>query len=355
VNEAPPPRPASIEPAAQPPRTSPQRVQAHDEAQPGADSFAFSEADLDQALDAAFGEDVSVSVAATSTAAEDFDRSAVRELYAGIAAQHAGPVRNLIFELKRGTATKEWIEICRPVMATLIRTTEASDLIEESNRMADFDKALSQVSKGEGILIDPATRDLILSRYDAMAKALPEAFLAGEEEQRREAIIIHSLLKQVPDVGHVTFQRLYGAGLTTLESLFQATKEDLAVTSGIPEWLAEKICERVQEYWRQLRAGQQASGMSERRHRLRKLLNDMRNKHEAYERASVEEWSNPSLTKTKREFRQARQVCALEIEMVLVDMGELELVEQVQRMPFGQRMAALERFISDAGRSAAGA
>lgn len=303
-------------------------------------------AEVDRSLDAVFGEGASKNVTHVSAIAKELDEAAVRELFGGIAANHARPIKNFIFELKRGSATKEWIEVCRPVMATLLEGAESMELRGAAKAMTEFNEALGLAqSDGDGAAIDDTARDLLLAAYHEMAEALPEAFQAGDDERRRETMIIHSLLKQVPDVGHVTFERLYGAGLTSLEALFVANREDLAATTGIPGWLCDRIVERIQVHRKELERTQRASGQGERRERLRKLVADLRAKHEGFERAAAEEWADPSRAETKRECRQGRQMCALQIEVVLAEMGEVDLVEQIQKLPFGRRIERLVEYI----------
>ncbi len=303
--------------------------------------------EVDQALDAAFGAGASRNVTHVSAIAKELDEASVRELFGGIASNHARPIKNFVFELKRGTATKEWIEVCRPVMATLIEGAQSMELREAARAMTEFDEALSLVhTDGAGSGIDDSARDLLLTSFDEMAAALPEAFQSGEDERRRDTIIIHSLLKQVSDVGHVTFERLYGAGLTSLEALFLANGGDLAVTTGIPLWLCERICERIRDHRKDLERAQRDSGQGERRDELRKLIEELRQRHEGFERAVSDEWSDPARSDEKREHRQGRQMCALQIEVVLAEMGELDLVEQIQKLPFPRRIEKLQEFIA---------
>jgi hypothetical protein len=233
-------------------------------------------------------------------------------------------------------------------METLARSAESMELPEVAKKMIDLSAALSLAAAGEGSAIESGARDLILSSYEDLAEALPGSFRKGDEERRRESIIIHSLLKQVPDVGHVTFQRLYGAGLTNLEALFLATAGDLAITSGIPEWLCERICQRMQAYRHQLARERDASGEGERREHLRRLVDDLKRKHKGYERVASEEWTDPQLAEQKRGLREAREACALQIEVLLADLGEVELAERIQRLPMGLRLEALGQFVESA-------
>jgi hypothetical protein len=197
-------------------------------------------------------------------------------------------------------------------------------------------------------------RDLLLASWDDMTEVLPEAFQVGEDERRRESVIIHALLKQIPDVGTVTFERLYGAGLTTLEGLFQASKEDLAATTGIPRHLCERIVDRLQDHRREFERMQRVMGMAERRERLRVLLDELRKRQEGFERAAAEEWRDPAQAEEKRVHRQERQVSALKIEVVLAEMGELELVDEIHKLPFARRIEKLEEFMHRSSDAASG-
>jgi hypothetical protein len=304
--------------------------------------------EVDRALDEAFGEGASRNVTHVSAIAKELDEASVRELFGGIAANHARPIKNFIFELKRGTATKDWIEVCRPVMATLIEGAHSMELREAARAMTEFDEALSLVhGEGAGSAIEDSARELLLSSFDEMATALPEAFLSGDDERRRDTIIIHALLKQVSDVGHVTFERLYGAGLTSLEALFLANGGDLAATTGIPLWLCDRIVERIGEHRKDLERAQRDSGLGERREHLRKLIEELRERHDRFERAVSEESADPSRGEAKREYRQERMKYALQIEVVLAEMGELDLVEQIQKLPFSRRIERLTEFIQN--------
>jgi len=162
------------------------------------------------------------------------DSAAIQDLFANIAANYARPVKNFIFELKRGTATKEWIEICRPQCAASAAQPSLW-ILELQPNVWSISMKRSHWHRRVRIAFSAArSANLILSSYDELIEVLPQTFIIGEEEQQREGIIINSLLKQIPDLGRVTFEKLYGAGLTSLDTLFLAKKEDLAAATGVP-------------------------------------------------------------------------------------------------------------------------
>lgn len=307
--------------------------------------------EFDDAFDAAFLAPGSVSMDQSIAPGEvQHDEAAIQDLFANIAANYARPVKNFVFELRRGTATKEWIEICRPALRSISRAAESMELTSAAKRMNDFDEALSLAQTSEDRILGGEIRELILSSYEDLIAVLPQTFIIGEEEQQREGIIINSLLKQIPDLGRVTFEKLYGAGLTSLDTLFLAKKEDLAAATGIPLWLCERICNKFQEYREELDGTPRDVAQSGYRTRLSELVSELRRQHEGFERASAQEWSNPALASDKRKFRQNRQACVLQINVVLAEMGELDLVNEIQKLSFERRIQRLEEYLqSSAG------
>lgn len=302
--------------------------------------------DFDDAFDAAFSASPSFGGDQVVMAGEvKHDEAAIQDLFAKIAANYAKPVKNFVFELKRGTATKEWVEICRPAMRSISRAAENMELTTAAKRMIDFDEALSLAQTSEERSLTGEIRDLILASYEELIEVMPQTFVIGEEEQQREGIIINSLLKQIPDLGRVTFEKLYGAGLTSLDTLFLAKKEDLAAATGIPIWLCERICNKFQEYREELDGTPRDVAQSGYRTKLAELVSELRRQHEGFERASAQEWSNPALAAEKRKFRQNRQACVLQINVVLAEMGELDLVNEIQKLSFERRIQRLEEYL----------
>jgi len=269
------------------------------------------------------------------------DQAIVEDLFADIAANYARPVKNFIFELRRGTATKDWVDICRPAMQGITRAAEGMGLRVAAQHMVDFEAALSLASQSEERVLSGELRDLLLWCYEDLIKVMPQAFTVGEEEQQREGIIIHSLLMQIPDVGRVTVEKLYRAGLTSLDTLFLAKKEDLAVATGIPVVLSERICEKFQAYRTGLQSKRDVAD-SGQRSRLADMVTELRRQHEGYVEAS----DNPAQAAEKREYRNSRQAVVLWINVTLAEVGELELINELQKLSFDKRIQRLEEFLS---------
>ncbi len=313
------------------------------------------EDDFDAAFDAAFEEleamgkvahsDLDSSKPVESEMTHQ-DEAAVQDLFVKIAANYARPIKNFVFELKHGTATKEWLEICKPAMHSISRAADGMGLKYASNKMMDFEEAIALAQSSEGRILQGEVRDLLMSCYEELVQVMPDAFTIGEEEQQREGIIINSLLKQIHDVGRVTVEKLYRAGLTSLDMLFMAKKEEMAVASGIPIWLAERICDKFQDYKKSLEGDSRDVAQSGYRARLVEMLNDLKKQHDSYEYASANEWSDPSLSIEKRKYRQTRQDCALQINVLLAEIGDVDFVSDLQKLSFERRIESIQEYIS---------
>jgi hypothetical protein len=306
--------------------------------------------DFDQDLDDAFDSLVSPEISAGSPSQgaqmSSSDQAVVEDLFADIAANYARPVKNFIFELKRGTATKDWIDICRPAMQGIRRSAEGMGLTMAAQRMVDVETALSLAQGSEHRVLSGEIRELLLSCYDDLIEVMPQAFVVGEEEQQREGVIINALLMQIPNMGHVTIEKLFRAGLTSLDTLFLAHKEDLAAATGIPPKMSQQICEKFQAYRAELEGNSRALGVSGQRARLTEMLAELRRYHEGFELATENEWSNQELASDKREYRQQRQACSLRINVLLAEMGEVDLVNELQKFSFERRIQRIEEFLA---------
>ncbi len=311
---------------------------------------ALFDTDLDQDMDNAFQTLVSQDVSPESqTASEEMfadDQSAVEDLFADIAANYARPIKNFIFELKRGTATRDWIEICRPAMRGITRSAQGLGLTLAAKRMVDFEAALSLAQKSERGVLGGELRDLLLWCYEDLIKVMPQAFVVGEEEQQREGIIINSLLMQIPDLGRVTVEKLYSAGLTSLDTLYMAKADDLAITASIPFSLSERICAKFLDYRTRLENNPRDPADPGQRTRLTQMLAELRRHHEGFQHASENEWSNPALASEKRDYRQQRQSCVLSINVLLAQIGELDLISELEKLSHERRIQRLEEYLA---------
>jgi hypothetical protein len=273
---------------------------------------------------------------------DDFDRLSVLELFYDIATNHLRPVRNFMIELHLGDVRKEWVHIAQPSIKSIQSAAEQIDIPELKRALDDFDALLSIAAESNSDTISGDIREELINHYKALQQIMPRAFTLEDERGQRESLIIHSLLMQVPDVRKVTIDKLYRAGLTALEVLFLATTEDLAVTTGVRKILAARIVDKFQQYRKELRESVPDAATAGQTKKLVELIAVLEAQQVKYDEAamsrSIEE---------KRAHRLARQGTLLEITVVLAQMGEVELVEHLERLPFEKRIERLRKHIDE--------
>ncbi len=310
--------------------------------------------DVERSVDAAFravaAPDGST---APGTARWDGDHDAARELFASLAANHTQPVRSFIFELRRGSASADWIDVCRPVMGSIAEGAGLLGLEALARSIDEFNHELARAKVGGDGAIDDASRSALLACYERLVEGLPAAFTLGEEDRRREGVILHALLRQIPEVGHVTLERLYGAGLTSLDALQLATRDDLAAATGIAEWLCERICATVQEHCGQLTGDSAGAVPLDPRARMAELVGELRRLQDEFRRIAREDEITPRLAAEKRECLRARKACVLRIDLLLAELGQVELVDELRRLAVERRLERLAGWLAGATPAAA--
>jgi hypothetical protein len=272
------------------------------------------------------------------------DLAEVRSLFAQLAANHVRQVRDFMIDLRWSDATVDWLPICDPALRSLRRAADKLELTDLCESLDRFSVALSDVAGSGAKMVSGTTRESILGRYDELSKLMPQAFALDLDRTQREAAILQSLLLQVPEVKKVTLDRMYAAGLTTLEAMFLATPGDIAATTGIPETLAEQIVERFQAYRAQVKATVPDATRAKDREHIAELTAKLRREHDDFERAA-DSWSSGV---SKKELRKAREQTLLDIQVALARLGEVDRLAQLERLPFEKKLAHLESFLEEA-------
>jgi hypothetical protein len=276
----------------------------------------------------------------------DVDLAPVRELFAELAANHMRHVRDFMIDVKWGEAPREWIEICVPAVVSLKRAAERLELTELAPALERFGEYLETITKDGVKTIVGAPKDGLLEEYEKLVTILPQAFALDRDKSQREAVIIQSLCLSVPDVRKVTIDKLHSAGLTSLQTLFEAKADEVAQVAGIPEALAMRIVERFQAYRRELQNASPQDARAAERERLTSLTTQLREQHEAHEEAS-RGWSPESKAK-KRDLIRAREETWLAISLLLARFGEVERLQGIEKVPFAQRITQLTDYLEEA-------
>jgi len=220
---------------------------------------------------------------------------------------------------------------------------EIMNLPQAVQRISDLDDALLLALSSNERLVNGAIRLRILSSYEALVRIMPEAFRLGDEGEKREDIIIKSLLKQIPRLGCVTLEKLYRAGLGSLDALFLANKEDLAAATGVSGRMCELICDKVAQHRQELGTLPDDAAQSVWRGRLAARVNSLRDEIDA---ARAPNGSPAWPTSEEQRRRNQRQLYFLKITVILAEMGELELLGQMHKVSFKRRIQILDEYLA---------
>ena len=277
------------------------------------------------------------------------DLSEVRALFAELAAHHMRSVRDFMIDVKWGEATQDWLPVCEPAVRSLHRASERLEIAELSLALQKYADALANANKPEaadGKTLTTETRDKLLGVYDKMIELMPQAFALEMDRSQREAVILQSLLLQIPDVRKVTIDKLYAANLTSLDVMFIASVDEIVQTTGIEKWLAQRIVDRFQAYRHEMKAGGIDATRSGEHDKLTLLATELRTQHSAFEDASAA-WMGDAAARRKQ-LRQARHATLLQIKVLLARLGEVDRLQAIERLPFEQKITELESYLESA-------
>jgi hypothetical protein len=274
------------------------------------------------------------------------DWQEVRSLFAQLAANHVRQVRDFMLDLRLGDATIDWIGICEPSLRSLRRAADKLEAADLCAALDGFANALSGATTDGARTLSGERRTTLLGKYDELAALMPQAFALDLDRSQREAVILQSLLLQVPGVKKVTLDKLYAAGLSTLEAMVLATSRDVAATTGIPEELAARIVARFRDYRDQVRASVPDATHAHERERIAQLTNRLRQENQEYELAA-QGWT-PEADEKKRALRKARAQTLLDIQVVLARLGEVDRLKEIERLSFERKVTHLDSFLAEA-------
>jgi hypothetical protein len=266
------------------------------------------------------------------------DMEQAQALFRQITVAYIGPIRDFMIELRMGEPSKEWIQVCAPALASLSASAERMGLSPLASALGELRTALEAAETGDSTNISENAREQLLAASHGLATLLPEAFAVDEERDRREPIIVRSLLCQVPGVRKVQLDKLYRAGLTSLSMYYVAKPSELAQTTGLAHELCEQIVKRFARYksMASIPPDPQRSNEVSQLERLAERLSEL---NDAFERGGT-------VGIDKKRARQERGEVMLEISVVLARLGEVGLVETLERLPFQRKVEAFGAFIT---------
>ena len=224
------------------------------------------------------------------TLAEDPQaKKANAELFTAMAGTHARPIKDFLLELLVGATSKQWLDVARPAAQSIHKAATELGQPELVAALGSFNEALESAAKGFGTKVEGAERDGIIKAHAALSAALPQAFDLVKERDQREPLVVRHLLLQVPGVHKVTIDKLYAAGLASLDALCRSSIDDLVQLGRLEREGADAILSRFRQYWNE-RAAQPVHKTEEKaRKKLATLLEQLGLAHEAFQRAEADE------------------------------------------------------------------
>lgn len=263
------------------------------------------------------------------------------ELFTQLAMGYARPLRDFVLEISVGETTAQWLDVVRPALKGIRQGAAEFGDPALGDALRSLERAVDRARNASAAQISKAHRESILGEYQKLAQAWPAVFDVKEERARREPIVVHQLLLQVHGVHKVALDRLYAAGLHDLEAYCRTTVDDLMGLAGVSREVAEAVRARFAAYWK---SRTDAGGPVEERARaeLGRVLGELSAAHDAFQRAELSE--DRSL---KRNARSARQACTHQVNVLLAEMGAVDLVKELERVATAQRIERVREYIRE--------
>jgi hypothetical protein len=267
------------------------------------------------------------------------DLEAVRKVFEDVAGVHVAQVRDVMLELRFGEAQPSWVEASKPALRSLRAMAEQMELTDLCGALDAFCAGVdTAIANGR---ID---KDELLRRYQRLIELIPQAFELDAERDRREPIIVEGLLSQIEGVEKLTIDKLFSVGLNRLDALMNAKADEIAIVAGIREELASRIADRFRAYRDSAHTTVATHDPAVERRELATLLATLKQQNADFDRASSG-WTDEAKA-AKRDLRKQRDQTFNQIKVALARLGDRDQLPQLEKLPFNERIATLDRYLS---------
>jgi hypothetical protein len=106
--------------------------------------------------------------------------------------------------------------------------------------------------------------------------------------------------------------------------------------------MAQRIVAQFQQYKRRIASIPPDAGRTGEHEKLADLMTRLKQQNAAFDGYS-KGWAGDS-AKEKKRLRQERNETVLEVNVLLARLGEVGLVERLEKLPFGKKTEELERY-----------
>jgi chemotaxis protein histidine kinase CheA len=273
------------------------------------------------------------------------DLAEVRRVFNDVAVNHVSQVRDVMLELSYGEADPAWIESTQPALRSLRTMAEQMELTDLCQALDEFGATVQAAVAGRARIDENGKADL-LRRYKRLVELIPQAFELDAERDRREPIIVESLLYQIEGVEKRTIEKLFAVGLNRLDALMRASADEVEVVAGLRAEVAVAIVEKFQSYRSTASSALSAPDPAAERRQLNDLLTELAVLNDDYARASAG-WTEEARAQ-KRESRKQREQTYQRIKVALARLGERDLLGRLEKLPFEDRVTMLDHYLSAA-------
>lgn len=137
--------------------------------------------------------------------------------------------------------------------------------------------------------------------------------------------------------------KLYGAGVSSLEQLSKAAPEELCLATALDGELTHALVRRAQQFERDRQYQDLTDLHTQSERRLRAVQQRLEALRIEFERAERDE-----ATERKRSLRQGREAALVELNQLLAELGELDLLEELERCSTPAKIQVLDRYLRKA-------
>jgi len=274
------------------------------------------------------------------------DLAAVRGVFNEVAAVHVSQVRDIMLEVRYGDANPVWIESTKPALRSLRAMAGQMELVDLVEALDQFCAAVDAAVANR---MNDDDKLELMRRYERLIELIPNAFALDVERDRREPIIIDALLSQVEGVERPTIEKLSAVGLNRLDALIATNVDDLVAIASLRRPLADAIVAHFRTYRATAQSMMSAPDPVSEKKQLHDLVIVMSLQNDEFNRAASG-WTDEARA-TKRTLRKQREQTFQKIKVALARLGERDQLSRLERLPFNERIATLDRYLSSQPRT----
>lgn len=287
------------------------------------------------------------------------ENAQVMELFQEILRQYAAPLARILGELFTGRASQKTIEGAVGIFRNVVNAADSFEL-HETAETASHLVDLFSASEMTGAPPTGVELKAIATYYETLrghhSDLFPEPAWepdqtdSGRQKSELDSIAVLEELKSIPGIGKRRIERLFAAGLSSLDALTQATPADFQTIANTGSSLARRLAGSFKKYRRLLEeigSGKDgAPAVPPRAHRrLTHYLRILEASRYHYRKAALEDFSGSQATKKSQ--ASIRRRTTSRILATLATLGLASTVCDFQNASQKKRIKLLNSLLED--------